>query len=43
VAWLKETLDRESARFGTHIALKDGRLVAVAPEGKVKQGAAAIP
>jgi poly-gamma-glutamate capsule biosynthesis protein CapA/YwtB (metallophosphatase superfamily) len=28
VAWLQATLDRESARFGTHIALKDGRLVA---------------
>lgn len=28
VAWLQSTLDRESARFGTHIALKDGDLVA---------------
>jgi poly-gamma-glutamate capsule biosynthesis protein CapA/YwtB (metallophosphatase superfamily) len=27
-AWLQSTLDRESARFGTHIALKDGALVA---------------
>ena len=42
-AWLKETLDRESARFGTHIALKDGRLVAVVPEAPAKRGTAAIP
>jgi poly-gamma-glutamate capsule biosynthesis protein CapA/YwtB (metallophosphatase superfamily) len=27
-AWLQSTLDRESARFGTHIAQKDGALVA---------------
>jgi poly-gamma-glutamate synthesis protein (capsule biosynthesis protein) len=27
-AWLQSTLDRESVRFGTHVALKDGRLVA---------------
>jgi len=29
VAWLQATLDRESARFGTHLAAKDSRLVAV--------------
>lgn len=28
VNWLQSTLDRESARFGTHVALKNGRLVA---------------
>jgi poly-gamma-glutamate synthesis protein (capsule biosynthesis protein) len=27
-AWLQSTLDRESALFGTHIALKDSALVA---------------
>jgi poly-gamma-glutamate synthesis protein (capsule biosynthesis protein) len=44
VAWLQATLDRESARFGTHIAPKDGRLVALASEGSaVKRTAALIP
>jgi poly-gamma-glutamate synthesis protein (capsule biosynthesis protein) len=27
-AWLQSTLDRESALFGTHVALKDGELLA---------------
>jgi hypothetical protein len=27
-AWLQSTLDRESARFGTHVAQTDGALVA---------------
>jgi poly-gamma-glutamate synthesis protein (capsule biosynthesis protein) len=40
VAWLKATLDRESARFGTHIGLKDGRLAAAPHKGLVKQEAA---
>jgi poly-gamma-glutamate synthesis protein (capsule biosynthesis protein) len=43
VDWLQATLDRESARFGTHVAADDGRLVAVVPEGSVKQRAALIP
>jgi poly-gamma-glutamate capsule biosynthesis protein CapA/YwtB (metallophosphatase superfamily) len=43
VAWLQAALDRESARFGTHVAAKDGRLVAAARKGSVKQGAASIP
>jgi poly-gamma-glutamate synthesis protein (capsule biosynthesis protein) len=43
VDWLKATLDRESARFGTHIAAKDGRLVAVVHEAPAKRGTAAIP
>jgi poly-gamma-glutamate synthesis protein (capsule biosynthesis protein) len=42
VTGLQATLDRESARFGTHIAAKDGRLVAVAPESLVKQPATLI-
>jgi poly-gamma-glutamate capsule biosynthesis protein CapA/YwtB (metallophosphatase superfamily) len=29
VSWLEATLDRESARFGTHVAAQDGRLVAI--------------
>ena len=43
VDWLHATLDRESARFGTHIAPKDGRLVAVSHEGSVKPVSALIP
>jgi poly-gamma-glutamate capsule biosynthesis protein CapA/YwtB (metallophosphatase superfamily) len=42
VAWLQATLDRESARFGTHLAAKDSRLVAVWHEGPVKQAATSI-
>jgi poly-gamma-glutamate capsule biosynthesis protein CapA/YwtB (metallophosphatase superfamily) len=42
VTWLQAALDRESARFGTHIAAKDGRLLAVAPESSVKQPAALL-
>ena len=42
VDWLHATLDRESARFGTHIAPKDGRLVAVSHEGSVKPVSALI-
>jgi hypothetical protein len=42
VAWLQATLDRESARFGTHVAAKNGRLLAVAPESSVKQPVALI-
>jgi poly-gamma-glutamate synthesis protein (capsule biosynthesis protein) len=43
VAWLQATLGRESARFGTHIAPKDGGLVAISSEGPVKRKAALIP
>jgi poly-gamma-glutamate synthesis protein (capsule biosynthesis protein) len=43
VAWLQATWDRESARFGTHIALKDSRLVAVSHEDSVKPRAAPDP
>ena len=42
LAWLQTTLDRESARFDTHVALRDGRLVALAPERSVEQPAALI-
>jgi poly-gamma-glutamate synthesis protein (capsule biosynthesis protein) len=42
LAWLQTTLDHESARFGTHVALRDGRLVALAPERSVEQPAALI-
>jgi poly-gamma-glutamate synthesis protein (capsule biosynthesis protein) len=42
VAWLQATLDRESARFATHLAAKDGRLIAIWHEGQVKQTAASI-
>jgi len=28
-AWLQSTLDRESARLGTHVAMKDGELLAM--------------
>jgi poly-gamma-glutamate synthesis protein (capsule biosynthesis protein) len=42
VAWLQTTLDRESGRFGTHIAAKDGRLVAVSQRGLARPKAAAI-
>ena len=42
VAWLQGALDRESARFGTHLAAKDGRLVAIWHEGPVKQAATSI-
>lgn len=42
VTWLQATLDRESARFGTHLAIKDGRLVTASHEGPVKQTAASI-
>jgi poly-gamma-glutamate synthesis protein (capsule biosynthesis protein) len=31
-AWLQATLDRESARFGTHVTLKNGRLIAARAE-----------
>jgi poly-gamma-glutamate synthesis protein (capsule biosynthesis protein) len=43
VDWLQATLDRESARFGTHIAPKDRRLVAVSREGSVKPVSVLIP
>ena len=43
VDWLQANLDRESARFGTHIAPKDERLVAVSSEGSVERKAALIP
>jgi poly-gamma-glutamate synthesis protein (capsule biosynthesis protein) len=43
VEWLQATLDRESARFGTHIARKDGRLFSASREGSVKRKAALIP
>lgn len=42
VAWLQATLDRESARFGTHLAAKDSRLVAVTHEDTMKPVAAPI-
>ena len=42
VAWLQATLDRESARFDTHLATKDGRLVAVSHEDTMKPVAAPI-
>jgi poly-gamma-glutamate synthesis protein (capsule biosynthesis protein) len=42
VAWLQATLDRESARFGTHLEAKDGRLVAVWREQPAKPAAASI-
>ena len=32
-AWLQSTLDRECARFGTHIGLKEGALVAALQKG----------
>jgi poly-gamma-glutamate synthesis protein (capsule biosynthesis protein) len=41
--WVQSTLDRESARFGTHLATRDGRVVAVLQEDTTKQAAAPIP
>jgi len=40
IAWLQATLDRESARFDTQVAARDGRLVAVPRESSLKRGAA---
>jgi poly-gamma-glutamate synthesis protein (capsule biosynthesis protein) len=40
VAWLQATLDHESARFDTHIASEDSRLVAVWHDGSARRGAA---
>jgi poly-gamma-glutamate capsule biosynthesis protein CapA/YwtB (metallophosphatase superfamily) len=35
MAWLKSILDRESSRFGTQVALKDGELVTAVPNQKI--------